>query len=155
MAPRHRAFSIALPREWGHNGAVHVDGSCFCGALRFAAEIEPNRVGICHCTDCQTLSSSAFRVSVVVPAEDFALRDGEPAVFEKTAESGARRELFFCARCGTHLYGAGERAGRTFYSVRVGALEQRRELRPAARVWCRSEPAWLANLADLPRIETQ
>jgi len=134
---------------------MHVDGSCYCGAVRFVAEIDPKRVGICHCTDCQTFSSSAFRTSVFVSGEDFALRDGSPAVFEKTAESGARRQLWFCATCGTLLYGSTSRNGRTFYSVRVGTLAQRAELSPVAHVWCRSELPWLADLAGVHRIETQ
>ena len=134
---------------------MHVDGSCFCGAIRFAAEIDPKRVGICHCTDCQTFSSSAFRVSVIVADEDFELLEGSPTVFEKTAESGARRELRFCARCGTHLWGTGGRDGRVFHSVRVGALAQKAELAPRAQVWCRSAVPWLPELPGVHRIETQ
>jgi hypothetical protein len=136
---------------------MHVDGSCYCGAIRFAAEIDPKRVGLCHCTDCQTFSSSAFRASVMVPDERFELLEGTPAVFEKTAESGARRELRFCARCGTHLYGSssGGGGGRVFHSVRLGALAQREQLAPVAQVWCRSAVPWLDRLPELPRVETQ
>ena len=134
---------------------MHVDGSCFCGAVRFTAEIDPKRVGLCHCSDCQTFSSSAFRASVVVADEDFELLAGAPTVFEKTAESGARRELRFCGRCGTHLWGTGERGGRVFHSVRVGALAQRAELAPVAQVWCRSAVPWLGDLDTLHRVETQ
>ena len=134
---------------------MHVDGSCYCGAIRFAAEIDPKRVGICHCTDCQTFSSSAFRASVLVMGEDFELLKGAPVVFEKTAESGAVRHLSFCGHCGTHLYGATIGGERTFYSVRVGTLAQRAELAPAVQLWCRSELPWLADLAEVPRIETQ
>lgn len=134
---------------------MHVDGSCYCGAIRFSAEIDPKRVGVCHCTDCQTFSSSAFRTSVLVSDADFEPPDATPAVYEKTAESGTRRKLWFCATCGTHVYGTGERHGRTFYSVRVGTLAQRNDLPPLAQVWCRSALPWLASLPDLPRIETQ
>jgi hypothetical protein len=134
---------------------MHVDGSCFCGAIRFVAEIEPTRVGICHCHDCQTFSSSAFRTSVFVMGEDFELLEGVPAVFEKTAESGASRQLSFCSNCGTHLYGSIVRDGRTFLSVRVGTLDQRAELAPAVQLWCRSELPWLSDLQNVRRIETQ
>ena len=46
---------------------MKVDGRCHCGFLSYVAEVDPEQVEICHCTDCQTLSGSAFRV--VVPAE--------------------------------------------------------------------------------------
>jgi hypothetical protein len=134
---------------------MHVDGSCFCGAVLFEAEVDPKRVGICHCTDCQIFSSSAFRTSVFVMGDDFELVEGSPAIYEKVAESGAPRGLAFCASCGTHLYGTSLGDGPTFYSVRVGTLAQRTELRPAAQVWCRSELPWLEDLAAIRRIETQ
>ena len=134
---------------------MHVDGSCHCGAIRFEAEIEPSRVGICHCTDCQTFSSSAFRASVFVSEDHFRLLDGSPAIYDKVAESGAARALAFCATCGTHVYGTTQGDGPIFYSVRVGTLAQRAELRPAAQVWCRSAVTWLDELSDVREIQTQ
>ena len=134
---------------------MDVDGSCHCGAIRFAAEIEPNRVGICHCTDCQTFSSSAFRISALVSDRNFRLLEGSPAVYEKIAESGAARSLAFCGNCGTHVYGATQGEGPTFYSVRVGTLTQRAELPPVAQVWCRSAVGWLADLGNIREIPTQ
>ncbi len=35
---------------------MNIEGGCHCGALRYEAQIDPEGVGICHCTDCQTLS---------------------------------------------------------------------------------------------------
>jgi hypothetical protein len=135
--------------------SMHVDGSCHCGAIRYEAEIDPGRVGICHCTDCQTFSGSAFRTSVFVGESDFRLLDGTPAIYEKTAESGATRRLAFCAACGTHVYGITASEGPTFYSVRVGTLAQRTELTPVAQVWARSSVSWLDSIPELHRIETQ
>jgi hypothetical protein len=134
---------------------MHVDGSCHCGAVRFEAEIEATRVGICHCTDCQTFASSAFRTSVFVSDRNFRMLEGKPALYEKVAESGAGRSLAFCARCGTHVYGMTQGDEATFYSVRVGTLAQRAELSPVAQVWCRSELPWLADLSEIRKISTQ
>jgi len=134
---------------------MQVDGSCHCGSVRFEAEIDPKRVGICHCQDCQVFSGSAFRVSVMVPAEDFRLLEGQPSTYEKTAESGTKRHLVFCERCGTHLYGATPNGEAGVYSVRVGVLSQRAQLRPMAQIWCRSELPWLSELDEVYRIATQ
>ena len=67
---------------------MHVDGSCHCGYITYQAEIDPGRVIICHCTDCQVLSSSAFRMIVVAEKGSFRLLSGEPTVYVKTADSG-------------------------------------------------------------------
>lgn len=134
---------------------MHVDGSCHCGAIRYEANVDPKRVGICHCTDCQTFSGGAFRTSVLVGEEDLRLLEGNPKVYEKTAESGATRQLAFCPDCGTHVYGMTDREGSKSYSVRVGTLAQRAELSPVAQVWSRSSVPWLDKIDGLHRIETQ
>ena len=46
---------------------MKVEGSCHCGQLSFEAEINPDDVRICHCTDCQVLSGSVYRVNVKAP----------------------------------------------------------------------------------------
>ena len=48
---------------------MKITGSCHCGAISYEAEVDAGAVIVCHCTDCQTLSGSAFRV--VVPAKRF------------------------------------------------------------------------------------
>ncbi|MGO7990898.1 GFA family protein, partial [Rhizobium leguminosarum] len=30
---------------------MHITGGCHCGAIRYQAEIDPERTSICHCTD--------------------------------------------------------------------------------------------------------
>ncbi len=134
---------------------MDVNGRCHCGDIQFKARVEPKRVGICHCTDCQVFSGSAFRTSVLVPGRDFQLVQGEPATYEKTAESGSVRQLLFCRRCGTHLYGTTPNRDEAIYSVRVGVLAERSDLPPAAQVWCESEVPWLARLGEVRRIPRQ
>ena len=45
---------------------MKITGACHCGAITIEGEADPEKVGICHCTDCQTGTGSAFRVSVPV-----------------------------------------------------------------------------------------
>src|SRR5262245_6826034 len=81
---------------------MKIDGACHCGLITYEAEIDPEKVRVCHCTDCQSLTGSAFRVVVPVPADKFSL-SGEPTVYVKTAESGARRAQAFCTRFGSGI----------------------------------------------------
>jgi hypothetical protein len=134
---------------------MHVDGKCHCGAIRYEAEIDPRRVGLCHCTDCQTFGSSAFRTAVLVGFDAFTLLSGAPTLYRKIAESGSPRLMAFCSTCGTHIYGTTEGDGPKMYSLRVGTMAQVSELQPVARIWCRSAPPWFDEIAALPQIETQ
>jgi hypothetical protein len=50
---------------------MKVTGSCHCGNITIEGEADPEKVTICHCTDCQTGTGSAFRVSVPIPGTLF------------------------------------------------------------------------------------
>ena len=50
-----------------------VTGAYHCGQITYEAEVDPERSGICHCTDCQILTGSAFRVSIPTVAGTFRL----------------------------------------------------------------------------------
>ena len=67
---------------------MKIDGACYCGAITFEADVNPESVAICHCTDCQTTSGTAFRTIVPASAETFRVVSGEPKTYLKTAESG-------------------------------------------------------------------
>jgi len=133
---------------------MKVDGGCHCGRIAYEAEVDPNAVGICHCTDCQTLTGSAYRVSVPAPAASFRLLRGQPKVYIKTADSGSKRAHAFCADCGSPIYAAAPQDTPT-YSLRVGALRQRAELPPRRRIWCRSALPWSLGLVGLPERDRQ
>src|ERR1700730_6936527 len=53
---------------------MKIDGRCHCGEITFEAEVDPDALHICHCTDCQTLSGSAFRMNIPESAEHCVLR---------------------------------------------------------------------------------
>lgn len=133
---------------------MRIKGACHCGLITIEAEIDPEQVEICHCTDCQSLSASAFRVVVPAAADSFSMR-GEPAVYVKTAESGARRVQTFCPRCGSAIYSTTADERPTSYNIRVGIIRQRSELSPKVQYWTRSAQQWVENLASVPRMDTQ
>ena len=125
---------------------MKVDGACHCGAITFEAEIDPARIRICHCTDCQTLSGSAFRIIAPIPEAAFRLLCGTPKLYVKTAESGAARVQAFCGDCGTPLYATSAAGEDRRFGLRVGALRQRAELVPDRQFWHRSRLPWLPEL---------
>jgi hypothetical protein len=133
---------------------VRINGGCHCGAIAYEAEIDPDAVAICHCTDCQTLSGSAFRVVVPAPREGFKLLAGEPRVYVKTGESGRKRVQAFCGDCGTPIYSAAATDAQMF-SIRVGTAHQRAQLAPKTQLWCRSALGWVMQPEPMKRIEKQ
>ena len=133
---------------------MQIDGGCLCGAITYAAKIDPARVIICHCSDCQINSATAFRYGALVRREDFQLLTGAPRTYLKTAESGMQRVLAFCSDCGTSLYG-GDAVEPQFYSLRLGTCRQRAALVPRLQIWRRSALPWVTEIASIPSFEAQ
>ncbi len=128
---------------------IPIDGSCHCGAVRYEAEIDPGRVTICHCTDCQALTGTAFRVSVHT-ARDRLKITGEPRVYIKIAENGRKRFQLFCPTCGAPLFAHGEGENADIWGIRWGGIRQRDQLIPTRQIWRRSAPAWVCAFEDAP-----
>ncbi len=132
---------------------MHITGSCHCGMISYEADIDPAMAGICHCTDCQSISGTAFRTVVAAKAEDFHLK-GTPKIYIKTAESGNKRAQAFCPDCGTHLYACAVE-NPTVYSVRLGTSHQRAAIAPKRQIWHRSALPWLSGLKTEVCLEGQ
>ena len=135
---------------------MHIDGSCHCGYITYEAEIDPSDVGICHCTDCQELTGSAFTTYVYAGRESFRLLTGTPKLYVKTGSSGAKRAQAFCPECGSRIYASAAVAQPERYNLRVGTIRQRRALRPRTQLWCGSALDWVMDLGSVkPQLPTQ
>ena len=133
---------------------MQVNGRCHCGKISYQAEVDPAKVTICHCTDCQMLSGSAYRASIPAPRETFTLHGGQPKIYIKTADSGTKRAHAFCPDCGTPVYSCAI-SDPPFYSLRVGCLDQRDQLPPARQIWCKSALHWSMNVEGVAQVSRQ
>lgn len=132
---------------------MHITGACHCGHVTYEAELDPKRVSICHCTDCQTLSGSPYRVTAVVAETDLKITGNQPKLYRKIAESGRGRRQYFCPECGSQLFVNGEGEAAKIWGIRWGSIDQRSEIRPQRQMWCRSAAPWLNDLDGLPSLE--
>lgn len=129
---------------------IHIDGACHCGRISYEAEVDPDRVVICHCTDCQTISGAPYRVNVPVLIDRIKLR-GVPTLYAKHGDSGDEVKTAFCPTCGAALYSAKGEAP-AFLFLRLGAVKQRAELAPKAQGFCRSALPWAMDITAVHRL---
>ncbi len=134
---------------------MEIDGSCHCGRITYRAEIDPEAVYICHCTDCQAISGSPFRWAVSVPEEKFELLTGTPKIYAKTSDSGRTSHQRFCPDCASPIYSTLPGIEPVMFNLRLGTARQRDELRPRGQVWCRSAQDWAVGVPDAERLEKQ
>jgi hypothetical protein len=130
---------------------MKIDGGCHCGYITYEAAADPEKTTICHCTDCQHLSGSAFRTVVRVAGDTFKIIAGEPTIYVKTAESGARRVQGFRPRCGTPIYSTADGDEPKLYTIRVGlyanVLRLSRRCRFGLDCNCIGSPTWVRFVA--------
>ena len=79
----------------------------------------------------------------------FNLLKGSVKTYVKTADSGNKRAMAFCADCGTHLYATSVDGEDKILGLRVGTARQRAELRPEKQYWCGSALDWVTDLGAI------
>jgi hypothetical protein len=81
---------------------MKLEGGCYCGGVRYAAEGAPIMKAQCHCRECQYMTGGAPNLFVLMPAAGFQYSKGAPKTFARSdLERPVTRE--FCPDCGTHL----------------------------------------------------
>ena len=139
-----------------HPPALPLSGGFSCEAVRFVVNAVPLLVYVCHCSECQRASGSAFGLQMLVAAESFALARGKPKPWRRTGAAGLESTWWFCGECGGCIFAEGlQRPG--IIKVRAGTLDETWWLRPIAIVSLRSAQAWqrIHNHAECFRVIPQ
>ncbi|MGH1428311.1 MAG: GFA family protein [Arenicella sp.] len=138
---------------------MKITGGCHCGNIHYSAEIDPNKVILCHCTDCQKMSGSPYRGVVIATDETFQMTGQIKDYIKETANSGNPRAQSFCPDCGTHIYATstGEMPEGTprVYNIRLGTTQQRDELTPTIEIWANSRQPWIDAVEGAAQIPEQ
>lgn len=129
-------------------------GGCQCGAIRYEVVGAPRRLVVCHCTDCQRQSGSAFGMTMVVNEEDFRLKKGGLKTYSSKSDAGRAKLGAFCPACGTRIYHKPEWRKGTV-SVKPGTLDDTRWLKPETHLWTSSKQPWVIIPNGVETYENQ
>ncbi len=132
--------------------ALPLPGGCSCGAVRYQITGSPLTFYLCHCTECQRHSSSAFGESLRISAADFEVT-GTVQLIERSSESGTRRQGWFCPECGVRIWHGA--TGSEEINIKAGTLDDTRWLKPAGHIWVRSRQPFVQWEAGALVYETQ
>ncbi len=75
------------------------EGGCHCGAVRFRARGDLDRVSECNCSIC----AKKGILHLTVAEEDFTLLSGEEALSIYRFNTGTAQHIF-CRHCGIHAF---------------------------------------------------
>lgn len=117
-------------------------GSCRCGQVRFCVTQAPVMAMACHCRGCQKMSSSAFSLTVLVPADGFEVTLGEPVI---GGLHGPNRQ-YFCPNCMSWLFTQGDDA---LVGVRTPMLDDPSGLEPLIEFVTADKMPWARTPATV------
>lgn len=78
------------------------NGQCYCGAVRFSAELPSKWVAHCHCSMCRRAHGAAFVTWVGMDETRCSVDDAQTTLQWFESSPGASRG--FCSRCGSTLF---------------------------------------------------
>ena len=85
---------------------------------------------VCHFSDCQLLSASAFSTVAMSEPNQMTFTKGVPKEYIKIAESINKRVQGFCGNCDSGLYATSVDTEDKIYGIRLGTVFQREQLAP-------------------------
>ena len=129
-----------------------LEGRCKCGSLTYRMKQRPMFVHCCHCSECQTLTGSAFVLNAIIEADQVEY-EGEVAQVTLATPSGHGQLVTSCADCLTTVFSAYlSRKGKLRY-VRVGTLDNPADCPPDVHIFTSSKLPWLKLSDDIPVYE--
>jgi hypothetical protein len=120
-----------------------VEGGCACDRVRYSLKAPPFSVYLCHCKDCQTITTSAFVEAGHIPVAALEITRGQDDLmrWERIhTTSGKRPAQYSCRHCGVRLYSQGK---PEILTVRLGTLDDTSWLKPAGSIWMSSAQPWV------------
>ena len=116
---------------------VPMEGGCRCAETRIRITRAPMMATACHCTGCQTMSASAFSLTLMVPADGFEVIRGEPVI---GGLKHADAQHFFCPNCLSWMFT--RPAGVPLVNVRPTMLDDHSDFAPYAETYVSEKLPW-------------
>lgn len=119
------------------------NGQCQCGCVKYRVDGTPATMFVCHCTECQRQSSSAFGMALWIEEPVVRILRGELKEWVRRTPSGKNMVCSFCPDCGTRLFHKVLEQPR-FLSIKPGTLDDCAALAPVGHIWTSSKQAWVS-----------
>jgi hypothetical protein len=130
-----------------------LEGGCYCGAVRYAAEGDIFHRTLCHCADCRRVSGAPALAWFSVARDALRFTHGAPALFR----SSGPVTRGFCARCGTPLtYARDDTPGEI--DVTTCSLDDPGAAAPQDHTFTHARLSWMPNcdgLPEYPRLRSE
>ncbi|WP_455207896.1 GFA family protein [Kaarinaea lacus] len=114
-----------------------INGSCFCGAVRYKIEGKLRDAASCHCSMCRKMFSSQASAYALFDPDEFTWLTGEDLLTHY--ETGNDFGIKFCSKCGSTL--GGTYKGKPSW-VTLGCIEGDPHIELGKHIFVGSKAAW-------------
>ena len=118
-----------------------MNGSCLCGAIRYAISTPVAELRACYCKTCQKVSGGGGTVNAMLPSASFRITQGTPKRYTTVADSGRTLHRYFCGDCAAPIYSQRE-VNPEMVSVRAGGFDNAPEMKIGMHIWTKSARSW-------------
>ncbi|MDB2448745.1 GFA family protein [bacterium] len=118
-------------------------GGCTCGQVRYRLTTQPLVVHCCHCTWCQRETGSAFAVNAMIEFDRLENLGIEPQLVQTPSLSGFGQNIARCPHCQVAVWSHYAGSGSLTCFVRVGTLDDARQLPPDVHIFTASKQPWV------------
>jgi hypothetical protein len=130
------------------NPHAFLSGACYCRAVTYEVADAFEYAYICHCSDCQRTTGSAFKPFAGIAVEHLSLTSGREGIVKLGDEANHNA---FCTKCGSLLYSV-VRGGK-YVHVTLGTLLEQPTKTPGAHIFVRSKAPWHVIGDGLPQFQ--
>ncbi len=125
-------------------------GTCLCGGVRYALDVQSLRIELCHCRSCRKSNGSAYGANASVAAAAFRVIEG--AALLREFESSPGKQRVFCSRCGSPVFSRNQTRPDQV-RIRIGLLDTPLAQSPAFHFMVAHKAEWETICDDLPQYE--
>lgn len=130
-----------------------ITGRCLCGAVTYSVVAQPLWQGVCHCSNCQRQTATAFSAIVGVPTEALTVEGGPLSSFRTPSEGyQSTTERRFCSACGSPIFSTIE-AMPALAFLKAGTIDDISWFEPTAEIWTGSAQPWTPHFENAARYE--
>lgn len=126
-----------------------VEGSCYCGAVRFRLTLPSRFCASCHCVNCRRAHGAAFVTWAGFRRDQLELVEGEERLVRYRTETEAVRS--FCGTCGSTLFYEGPRWEGEVHVARAN-IEGEIDRPASGHVYVDQKASWWEISDDQPRF---
>jgi hypothetical protein len=125
-----------------------IAGGCFCGAIRYEADVAPLGSMVCHCRSCRRLAGAPVVAWLTFARDRLRFTRGAPMQFH----SSAHVTRTFCPGCGTPLTYANASTGEEI-DVSTCTLDEPEAFPPTYHSWLSHDLSWVRCGDGLPTFQ--